>query len=74
MTSIRTTVIPRSNVDWCWCDVDRRRDINRRRRRVIDRRRRSDVHRLRCERTADYGSDAKPQQPCTNGGTIACMG
>ena len=72
MTSIRTTVIPRSNVDGR--DVDRRRDVNRWRRRVIDRRRRSDIHRLRCERTADHGSDAKPQQPCTNGGTIACMG
>ena len=72
MTSMWTAVIPRSNVDGR--DVDRRRDVNRRRRRVIDRRWRSDVHRLWCERAANHGSDAKPQQPCTNGGTIACMG
>ena len=71
MTSIRTPVIPRSNVDGS--DVNRRRDVNRWRRRVIDRRRRSDVHRLWCKCTADNGSDAKSQQPRTNGGPITCM-
>ena len=72
MTSIRTPVIPRANVDGS--DVNRRRDVNGWWRRVIDRRRRSDVHRLWCKRTADNGSDAKSQQARTNGGTIACMG
>jgi hypothetical protein len=71
MTSIRTPVVPRTNVDGC--DVHGWPNVNRGRWRVIDRRR-SDVHRLRCERAADHGSDAKSQQPCTNGGTIACVG
>ena len=74
MTSIRTPVIRRSNVNGCWRDVDRRRDVNRWRWCVIDRRGRRDVHRLRCERAADNGSDAKSQQPRTNRGAITCMG
>ena len=72
MTSVRTAVIPRSNVDGR--DVNGRRDVNGWRRGVIDRWRRSDVHRLWCKRTADNGSDTKSQQPRTNGGTITCMG
>ena len=72
MTSIRTPVIPRPNVDRC--DVNGRPDVNRWRWRVINRRWRSDIHRLRRERAADNGSDAKSEQPCTNGRTIACMG
>ena len=59
MTSIRSTVICRSDVDWPGCYVDRRRDVNWRRWRVIDRRWWSDVHRLRCKSAAYNGSDAK---------------
>ena len=74
MTSIRTPVIRRSNVDGCWRDVDRRRDVNRWRWCVIDWRWRCDIHRLRCERAADNSSDAESHQPCTYGGAITCMG
>jgi hypothetical protein len=74
MTSIRTPVIPRSNVDGCGRDVDWWPDVNRWRWRVINRRWRSDIHRLRCERAADNGSDAESHQPGTYGGAIACMG
>jgi hypothetical protein len=72
MTSIRTPVIPRSNVDGC--DVHGWPHVNRWRWRVVNRRWRSDVERLRCESAADNGSDAKSHQPCTNGRAIACMG
>jgi hypothetical protein len=74
MTSIRTPVVRRSNVDGRGRDVDWWAYVNRGRWRVIDRRRRSDVHRLRCERAADNGSDAESHQPGTYGGAIACMG
>jgi hypothetical protein len=72
MTSIRTPVIPRSNVDGC--DVHGWPDVNRWRWRVINRRWRSDVHRLRCESAADNSSDAEAHKPGTYGGAIACMG
>ena len=74
MTSIPMPVIPRSNVDGCWRDIDRWRDVNRWRWRVINRRWRCDVHRLRCDRAADNGPDAKSQQPCTYSGAIPCSG
>jgi len=74
MTSIRTPVVCRSNVDRCGRDVDWWPHVNRWRWRVINRRWRSDVHRLRCERAADNGSDAKSKQPCTNGRAVARMG
>jgi hypothetical protein len=67
MPSIRTSVVRRPNVDGCGCDVDRRRDVNRRRWRVVNRRWRSDVHRLRREGAAHNSSDAKSQQSCANG-------
>ena len=51
MTSIRTPYT-RDQRRGCWRDVDRRRDVNRRRWCVIDWRWRCDIHRLRCERAA----------------------
>ena len=74
MTSIRTPVVRRTNVDGCWRDVDRRRDVNRRRWCVIDWRWRCDIHRLRCERAADNSSDAESHQSGAYGGAITCMG
>ena len=65
MTSIRTPVIRRSNIDGRGRDVDWWPDVNGRRWRVINRRWRSDVHRLRCERAADNSSDAESHQSCT---------
>ena len=74
MTSIRTPVVRRSNVDRRGRDVDRWPHVNRWRWRVINRRWRSDVHRLRCERAADNGSDPKAHKPRTYRGAIACLG
>ena len=73
MTSIRSTVICRSDVDWPGCYVDRR-DVNWRRWRVIDRRWWSDIHRLRRKSAADNGSNAEAKQACTYGRTIAGFG
>ena len=74
MTSIRSPVIRRSNVDGRGGDVDWWSDVSRWRWCVINRWWRSDVHRLRCESAADNSSDAEAHQPGTYGGAIACMG